>query len=80
MGVSLFCIMGGTSFVLYVHLIKKHFSEVKRNVEIKVYLGIISLATIIVFIQLVFVQDRSVLQAIKTGFVESYVPECQLLV
>ena len=71
MGVSLFCIMGGTSFVLYVHLIKKHFSEVKRNVEIKVYLGIISLATIIVFIQLVFVQDRPVLQAVKTAFLQT---------
>lgn len=57
MGVSVFCIMGGMSFVLYIHLIKGHFSEVKNNIELKVFLGMIAFSTIVVFIMLLLADN-----------------------
>lgn len=54
MGVSIFCILGGLSFVLYIHLIKGHFMEIKENIELKVFLGIIAISTLLVFLILYF--------------------------
>lgn len=57
MGVSVFCILSGISFVLYIHLIKGHFTEIKENVELKVFLGIIAAATVAVFIILLLADN-----------------------
>ena len=53
-GVSIFTILSSISFVLYIHIIKKHYSEVKRNIEIRAFIGIIVVSTFIIALILFF--------------------------
>lgn len=58
MGVSLFTILSSMSFVLYIHILKKNFSEVKKNIELRAFLTALSIGTIIIAL-ILFFQDSS---------------------
>ncbi len=68
-GVSLFSILSGISFVFYIHFYKKNYIEAKRNIEIKVFFLIISLATLIVGI-ILFLDGtgKSLLTSLRDSF------------
>ena len=59
MGVSIFCILSSLNFVMYIHLYKKNFTEVKKNIELRAFLFIIAISTIIIGIILYMSNNNS---------------------
>lgn len=47
-GVTLFTVLSSLSFVLYIHIIKKNYQEVKQNKEIRAFFLIIIISTFII--------------------------------
>ncbi|MEE1038186.1 MAG: potassium transporter TrkG [Eubacterium sp.] len=48
MGVTIFCLISGMNYVLFVQMYKRNFRAVADNMELKAYLSIIAAATIII--------------------------------
>lgn len=59
MGVSIFCILSSINFVMYIHLYKRHFTEIKKNIELRAFLFIIVISTIVIGIILFMSNDNS---------------------
>lgn len=49
---SVFMLIFGVNFTVYFYMIKRHFSEVKRNSEIKLFLLIVAASTLIITINI----------------------------
>lgn len=68
---ALFMILAGGNFALYYYLSENDFSVIKKNVEFKVYLAAIGLATLLIAGNLVFVGDFSPLEALRHAFFQA---------
>ena len=70
MGVSIFCILSSISFVLYIHFYKKNFVEIKKNIELRAFLIIIAVSTVIITILLYMTNntDCSLIEALRDSF------------
>ena len=64
-GVTLFTLMSAINYVLYIHLYKKNFTEIKKNSEFKVFWLIIIIGTVLIGLILYF-------QSIGKDFVTSF--------
>ncbi len=49
---SVFMIIFGVNFTVYFYMIKRHFTEVKRNSEVKLFLFIVAASTLIITINI----------------------------
>lgn len=52
--ISFLTILGSVNFILYIHLIKGNFKSILQNVELRVYLAIIAIATLVITLSLKF--------------------------
>ncbi len=69
---SIFTILAATNFVLYIHLVQRNFNDIKRNIEIKVFILIILISGIIVSLSLYFTNTYSTLsESFRYGFFQS---------
>lgn len=48
LGVTLFTLVSAINYVLYIHMFKKNFSEIKKNSEFKVFWYIIAIGTVLI--------------------------------
>ncbi len=46
--ISVFTILSSVNYMMYIYIIKRNFSDLKDNVEIKVFLGIIAFTTLMI--------------------------------
>jgi len=71
LGVSVLSIFSGLSFVVYIHLYKRNFSELKRNMEFRAFLLIIAISSTFIGISLFRHGHGGFLRSIADGFSES---------
>ena len=68
LGVSVLSIFSGLSFVVYIHLYKRNFSELKRNMEFRAFLLIIAISSTFIGISLFRHGHGGFLRSIADGF------------
>ena len=68
-GVTLFTLVSSINYVLYIHIYKRNFSEVKKNGEFKVFWAIIAIGTILIgFILALSNTDSNLLTSFRDSF------------
>lgn len=68
-GVTLFTLVSAINYVIYIHLFKKNYSEIKKNSEFKVFWYIIAIGTILIGCILYFSTGN---QSWSTSFRDSF--------
>lgn len=69
MGVSVFSILSGISFVMYIHFYKKNYMEIKRNIELRAFMIIIAVATAFIAVVLFFSNnDKNFITSLMDSF------------
>jgi len=63
--IILFMIFAGTNFTLHYYALHRQFDKIKNNQEIRVYLGVILVATVYVAVGLVFFMDLGIEKAFR---------------
>ncbi|MEG0379101.1 MAG: potassium transporter TrkG, partial [Eubacterium sp.] len=46
--ISLFTLLASVNFILYIHLLRRNFADIQKNIELRVFFGILAIATILV--------------------------------
>lgn len=68
-GVTLFTLISSVNYVLYIHIYKKNFSEIKKNGEFKVFWAIIAIGTVLIgFILALSDTGKSLLTSFRDSF------------
>ncbi|MPW24481.1 TrkH family potassium uptake protein [Alkalibaculum sp. M08DMB] len=57
--ITIFMVLCGVNFSIYYNIIKKKFKNIFDNSELKLYMGIIIVASIFIFIDLAYITDHS---------------------
>ena len=69
LGVTLFTLISAINYVIYIHLLKKNFNEIKKNSEFKVFWYIIAIGTLIIAFILHFsTSDTTWLTSFRDSF------------
>jgi len=66
--VMIFMVLAGTNFVIHYYLIKREFTKVKENEEVKFYLWVIFIVGSVVTIALYFMMNKPIEVAFREGF------------
>jgi trk system potassium uptake protein len=66
--IMIFMVLAGTNFVIHYYLIKREFSNIRKNEEVRFYLWIIFIVGSIVTLALIFMMGKSVEVAFREGF------------
>lgn len=68
LGVSVLSIFSGLSFVVYIHIYKRNFSELKKNMEFRAFLIIIFVTSLFIGISLFRHGHGGIFKSIADGF------------
>jgi Trk-type K+ transport systems, membrane components len=67
--IAIFTILSSINFMMYIYVIQRNWSGIKRNIELRVYLGIIAGSTLLVSAGLFFSGTfRSLGESLRYGF------------
>jgi len=61
----IFMIIGGTSFYVIFNILDRNFSVVLKNLELKIYILLIVVGSLIIFLNLVYIQHYAIDDAVK---------------
>lgn len=69
MVISFFSILASVNFIIYIHLIKRNPGQVRKNIELRFFLIIIFIATILITLDLRFSETyKDIWQALRHSF------------